>query len=441
MIKTGFAREVITPVRGIPLIGYFNPRPNKGILDDLYVKTILFQHGRTICGIVSFDLCFVSDKMLLDIRKGLDKKDIKFSKNLIVCATHTHTGPFTSDFFGGKMDKGYYSILIEKAIMSVKEAYASLYASEISYGSVKNNPFAFNRRYYMKDGKVVTNPGKLNPDIVKPEGVVDDEIGFITIKQDGRITSLITNIVNHTDTIGRDLVSADWPGQMEKEIQKQIGYDVDVITLIGCSGNINHFDVSNNNNQTCYDEAKKIGKGYAGIILDNLKNAKEVSPDCLEIDFSRITVPYRVIDKKDLAKAREIVKTFKFDVNKDLTSEDLAKGAGAVKYVFARELISFCKNCSGKTRDFDITAIKFGKDLALSSLPAEPFTEIGMEIKKRSPFKKTFIICLGQGECGYVPLTECFNRGGYEILPVKDCGADENTANLFINNTFKILTK
>ncbi len=441
MIKTGFAKEIITPTRGIALAGYFNSRPNKGILDDLYVKTILFQHGKTICGIISFDLCFVSDKMLIDIRKRLDKKGIKFARNLILCATHTHTGPFVSDFFGGKKDKNYYSLLIDKTVLSVKEAYANLYDSEISYGSVKNNPFAFNRRYYMTSGKVVTNPGKLNPDIVNPEGVVDDEIGFIPIKQDGRIISIIANIINHTDTIGGDFVSADWPGQLEKTIQTQFGYDVNVITLIGCSGNINHFDVSSNSNQTCYDESKKIGKGYARIILDNLKNVKKVSPEFLEIDSTRITVPYRVIKKEDLENAKEVVNTFKCDTDKDLTSEDLAKGHGAVAFFFAQELIRFYKRCSGKSRDFDITAIKFGKDLALLSLPAEPFTEIGMKIKNHSPFKKSFIISLGQGECGYVPLKECFDRGGYETLPVEGGGPDKNTANLFINNALKILLK
>jgi hypothetical protein len=62
-----------------------------------------------------------------------------------------------------------------------------------------------------------------------------------------------------------------------------------------------------------------------------------------------------------------------------------------------------------------------------------------MEIKKRSPFKQTWPVTLGMGECGYVPLAECFKRGGYEILPVVGGGPKESTAELLVKETLKNL--
>ncbi len=41
MFKAGFARKIITPVMGIPLCGYFSPRPNAGVIDDLLVRLFL----------------------------------------------------------------------------------------------------------------------------------------------------------------------------------------------------------------------------------------------------------------------------------------------------------------------------------------------------------------------------------------------------------------
>jgi hypothetical protein len=42
-------------------------------------------------------------------------------------------------------------------------------------------------------------------------------------------------------------------------------------------------------------------------------------------------------------------------------------------------------------------------------------TEIGMEIKKGSPFKNTFIITHCNGSSGYLAPAELYKEGGYEI--------------------------
>ena len=53
----GFAREDITPNRGLPLAGYFNLRPNRGAYDRLAAKAAVFRNGDECTAIVSFDLC------------------------------------------------------------------------------------------------------------------------------------------------------------------------------------------------------------------------------------------------------------------------------------------------------------------------------------------------------------------------------------------------
>lgn len=439
MIKTGFAKRIITPPRGISLAGYFNARPNRGAFDDLCVKTVLFQTGSSIGGIVNFDLCFVSSKMVNEMKQRLKKEKIDFADKLLFCATHTHTGPHVSNFFNSKANPDYMKYLFAQTIASIKMACANISDSELYFGSVDENPFAFNRRYFMKSGNVVTNPGKLNSEIVKPEGKVDTEIGIASVKQDGRTTLIIANIVNHSDTVGGDIVSADWPGRMEKEIQNKIGYDVPVITLIGASGNINHFDVSTKRNQTSYKEACRIGKGYADIVFKQLKNLKPVTGN-LKVAKQTLKVIGRKISEKDAKEAREILKKNKgASSSGDMTSEGLAKGEGAIACFFADQLLKFKKTQAGKTRDFALTTLKFGKDLAVTSLPGEPFTEIGMEIKKSSPFKKTFVVSHGNGKAGYIPLKECFGRGGYETMPVQNGGCDFNTAEKCIKSSLKNL--
>ena len=46
MFEFGFAQEDITPVLGVSLAGYFNPRPNRGACDPLRLKAAVFRTGR-----------------------------------------------------------------------------------------------------------------------------------------------------------------------------------------------------------------------------------------------------------------------------------------------------------------------------------------------------------------------------------------------------------
>ena len=52
---------------------------------------------------------------------------------------------------------------------------------------------------------------------------------------------------------------------------------------------------------------------------------------------------------------------------------------------------------------------------AFINFPGELFTEIGMEIKAKSPFERTYIIGLANGEIGYVPTKKAIGEGGYAV--------------------------
>ena len=173
--------------------------------------------------------------------------------------------------FGTSPDSAYLQQVADKTVEMVLTAEQNLAPAVLRLGSVRDNPFAFNRRYWMKGGGVTTNPGVKNPNIVKPEGPVDREIGVLAVEQEGRVTALLANIVNHTDTVGASLVSADWPGRMERAVQNALGYDPLVMTLIGCAGNVNHIDVNADTPQGyAYEKVCELGRGYAERVVSLL---------------------------------------------------------------------------------------------------------------------------------------------------------------------------
>jgi hypothetical protein len=62
----------------------------------------------------------------------------------------------------------------------------------------------------------------------------------------------------------------------------------------------------------------------------------------------------------------------------------------------------------------DLGCLRFG-DVALATAPAELFTEIGMEIKRRSPVPFTLPVGYTNGSIGYVPIPAAYPEGGYEV--------------------------
>jgi hypothetical protein len=61
-----------------------------------------------------------------------------------------------------------------------------------------------------------------------------------------------------------------------------------------------------------------------------------------------------------------------------------------------------------------LTGIRIGGDFAIVTNPDELFCEIGMRIKRQSPFKHTMVAEQTNGAHGYVPTAKAFEGGSYE---------------------------
>ena len=439
----GFAKEDITPRCGLGLCGYFNLRPNRGAYDRLAVKTAVFRNGDECCGVVSYDLCLFPASFVKRLEKILIEKKSPLAEKVLFCATHTHTGPFVCGIFGDEkaVDPDYVDDVVAKTISSLEKAYASLAEAELYVAETECTTLAFNRRYIMKNGKTLTNPGKLNPEIDHPEGGIDPKIIMAEIRQDGRAVMLMANISNHTDTIGGDIVSADWPGRMEVEIQNAFGYDIPVMTIIAPQGNINHFDVTTPGSQTGYEEAKRIGKGYANVILAALYRMKKVDETSITFGRREFDAPYLQLTDEEYAEAKKVYEENKdavMEAGRDLTSEDIARGVPAVKKMFAERAIGCRENPIKEKRVETQVAITFGSELAIVSLPAEPFVEIGYGIREGSKYPKTMLAALGMGEIGYVGLSRHYGNGGYETSPSRGL-ADRTVGDAMIQGGLELL--
>jgi hypothetical protein len=440
MFKAGYAQEIITPPVGVGLAGYMNRRPNRGNYDDLYVKVVAMEQDGKKFGIVSFDLCNVAQALWDRLKKSVTEAyGEDFYESLIICATHTHTGPE----FRRNLDETTIFALEETAnaaFRAIRRAFMNLQESSLEVTSVYNNPYGFVRRYFMKSGDIVTNPGWCNPEVDKPECDFDRTIGILAVKQYGRIAALICNIANHGDTVGGDIVSADWYGHFVHQVQHDLKSSIPVLVLDDASGNINHFDLHQKINQTSPAEAARIGRGYAAIVMDALKDLAPVAEGEVTVKTDSVTIPHRHLSDEEVAAAQHILDTVP-DIPKegDMESQDLANKVPAALRYFAQRALD-CNTKSTPSHEGRLTAITIGKDLAFVTLPGEPFNGIAQAIREQSPYKQTFVATLAQSVSGYVPMKECFARGGYEVQPGVNTVSPE-AAEIMIEAAVKNLLK
>ena len=441
MYKVGIAQEIITPPTGVGLAGYMNRRPNEGMYDDLYVKALVIEQGGTECGLLVFDLCSICERLFAELKKRITAEfGAEFHDRLVICATHTHTG---SEFRDDALDtdprlKYAFDQTVAAAVRALERARMNLLECEIEVGTVYNNPYGFVRRYWMKNGTIVTNPGWCNPDIDRPESDFDRTIGLLKISRKGRIVALVCNIANHGDTIGGNLVSADWFGCLAREIQHEFRCALPVIVIDDASGDINHFDFRQKIQQTSIKEANRIGRGYAAIVLDALDKLEKLPDGGIAVSETPVTIPHRKLTAEEVAEAKHILETVP-DIPKegDFESQDLANKVPAALRFFAQRALD-CHAKSTDSHEGRITAIKFGKTLAIVTLPGEPFNGISRAIKAQSPYKYTFVASLAQSVSGYVPMKECFPRGGYEVQPAINSPSPD-AAQALIDAAVKIL--
>ena len=432
MFEFGYAQEDITPVWGVPLVGYFNPRPNRGAYDRLSVKAAVVRAGDECVGVVSYDLCYVTRALVKRFQEAVEKAGLPCAGKVIYSATHTHTGPYTTACFNEEVDKDvieyYLNDLVSKTVNALSRACKCLAPAELYNAKTNCHSLAFCRRFKMKNGKTLTNPGKLNPDIVCPEDEIDSNVYIMAVKQEGQYRLIMANISNHTDTIGGDYVSGDWPVAMEAEIQHELDCGVPVMTIIAPQGNINHFNVATDANQTSYAEARRIGKAYGQLVYSALYGLNKVECDSVKFVNTEMEMPYMKVTDEEYAEAKKVYEANKdatMEAGRDFTSEDIAKGHPYVMKFFAERLMSCRDKAIPGIRMEEFAVVTFGKEIAISTLPCEAFVEFSREIRKDSKYPMTMVASLAQGEVGYIGMPHNYGNGGYETSP-SNTVADRN---------------
>jgi len=436
-----FKKVDITPGNPVRLAGYFNERLSSGVLDPLYLRLAAIRKGDGRQLFIQIDNCAILAEDVGEIKSEIVRQSSFLSREIMVFASHTHTGPDVAGFFGLPREVRYLEFLKNRIIgeaLSLKPSKKSL----VHWATAQYQGLAYNRRWHLKSGKVMTNPPKMSPEMVRPEGAVDREVNTVVFTDErGAYQAFFVNISNHTDTIGGDRISADWPGFMERFINQGLGTDVPVFPFIAPQGNVNHLEFESPRSQTNYDEAARLGKAYADVVMGSLARLRPVSIKHISSREIVLAIPSLDVSDGEQEKARQILagtKSKSLPPNRDLTAEDLAKGDPAIERLFAENLLRFTKS-KPDLNQVPLQVFDLGK-VAFAAIPGEPFVEIGLALKASREDDLIVPVALANGYFGYIPLQECFDRGGYEVRAGAACCLAQDAA-MRILRTFRELLK
>jgi len=91
---------------------------------------------------------------------------------------------------------------------------------------------------------------------------------------------------------------------------------------------------------------------------------------------------------------------------------------------------------AGRPWEVEVQVIALGDQLAWVSLPGEIFVELGLAIKKSSPYAHTLIAELANGSIGYIPDKSAYAQGNYEVVSAR-CA--EGSGEMLVERALRLL--
>lgn len=434
-LHVGLAETVITPPDGFPMAGYYHERLATGSLDPLKAKAIVFRDGREAAAWVVCDLTGIAVDLSQEVRKRVSMKTGIPIQNVVVSATHSHTAPDYSKHLydhiaiaksGRAASDDYPGKLIDAIANAVIQAHAAAKPAIVEAGTgSQKDPVSFNRRFVMKDGSVRTWMRLDDPNVVRAAGPIDPEIGLLSVRSpDAKQTvGIVTNFALHLDTVGGTQWSGDYPFHLEQSLRRSLGDNVISIFGTGCCGDINHVDpVKKNRNKADF-----IGQSLAETVKATLPALTRVEQPKLRARSTTVMVPLQDVSAEQIARSQPLVtearsgKQVEFftlvTAYKSLILDQLrhqppqAKSTDFLSWGLTHQWAGV-----GPSLPVEVQVFTLGKEVGLVFLPGEVFVDLGLAIKRASPYKTTLIVELSNCvETIYIPHRAAYAGGSYEV--------------------------
>ena len=390
---------------------------------------------------ISIDHCGIKQGLVEHYKKIISERTGIPAEAVNISETHTHTGPFLLLETDDEKIAFYRDFVGEKLADSAAFAINDLKPAKMGWKVGHAPGVAFVRRFRMNDGKVRTNPGVGNPDILAPLGDVDERVNVLRFDREGADSVVVVNFANHPDVVGGNKISADWPGLTRRVLERSIP-GVKSICINGAQGDINHVNVNAkdgdmNDLENDFDD---VARGYghalhianvvAGAVLQVFAKVNYVDADDIRIIEKTISVPANKANPEDLPLAHKYDELYRAGKDYEIPFK-------------AMELTTVVAEAQRMVRlengpdffEMKMTGVAIG-NIAFITIPGEGFTYIGRGLKEAEGWDLVIPCGLTNGYEGYFPTIDAYEEGGYEA---RSSNFKAGVAEMFVEEGLKLL--
>jgi neutral ceramidase len=385
-MRAGVAKVEITPPLGTPMYGYYDRTDGAlGVLDPLYARILVLESENTRLAYVDLDLGRAFGPSSLESLREAVKQNGDIN-DLIVQATHMHTGPVIKDEYPNGLPAWETEDLsrIERAIKDAVE-HAVPVRLGVGYGAAY---IGYNRRHVDSDGSISMLWSNATQ---APTYPVDPLLAVLRIdRMDGEPLAILVNYAAHPVTFGSDAIrySADFPGAMCKVVEHAFKDKPLAFFVQGAAGDTNVFDAGTPINLDAVGRRDWEGETLGKAAVKTAQQIQTSADSDSEIDFA----------DQPLA--------IKFRWDPDKFRQEALREIGPKAYDIYVSPIK-------ETMNLPVTTALIDRRIAIVGMPGEPFVDFQTDLRAKCPVRDCFFLGYTNGYYGYFPTMKAASEGGY----------------------------
>ena len=385
----GFGTSDITPPVGVELAGFgwYLGRKSTGVIEPLHAKAMLWQSGGEKGALVACDLIGVSKPLVKEARETISAECGIPCDNIIICATHTHSGPASYKIIGwGEIDPDYLKRLPRKIADSAKAAQGAMSPACLEYGETPVNGISFNR-----DVK---------------GGPTDERLRVLKVMHGGKLAGFLAHFSCHPAVMCEEttLITGDFVAMAVNKAGLEHGCTG--VFIQGASGDQNPVFCHRPQDESV-GNLKALSGMFAEFIEKALGSARPVggvAPGTVKTVRKEISLPQSPISKPAIFRTLAFIN---YIYRQRPFSEKLELRLKFENAVY-EALWERSDALPADARETEILAARFG-DFAIVSHPAELFLRFQQDVEAAlAPYK---IMTAGYANdfIGYAPTPEKYD--------------------------------